>query len=315
MDEGGSACEVCGAEVGPADVVLGRRQGRLVCRKADCQLLIAQLAGIPAAARESHFATQRDLILERRAREARAERHASAIAQEEARVDRQILDAVRRESTAAGRVVVLPIPTGLTAVAPLPVERRERYRRHLERTIEAALGASEGGVSRDRDHLTRRQAVEAERFLDERPTLKARSAQACDLCKGGCCSTGGEHAFISTVTIRRLVDADPSLGGEDILRTYLSRLPERSIAGACVNQTATGCALPRAWRSDACNAYFCDALEAFQEDWDEATQPDAVLVIRRAHTDGNRFSAAAAHPVEEVVWVDGDGARPVGSLR
>ena len=314
MDERAPVCEVCSDEVGPTEAMVGRRQGRLVCRSADCQLLTAQLAGMPAAARASHLATQRDLILERREREGRAVRHAAAIEEAEARVDQQILDEVRRRTKPDGRVVALPIPSGRTAVAPTPVERRERYRRHLERTIEEAVQASGGRVSRDRDHVTRKRAIASDRFLDERPTLKARSGQACELCKGGCCSTGGEHAFISTVTIRRLMDADPSLGGEEILRTYLSHLPDRSIAGACVNQTATGCALPRSWRSDACNAYFCEALEAFQKDWDEATRPDAVLVIRRAHNNGNRFDAAATHPVVEVAWLDGDGVRPLVPL-
>ena len=313
MDEGVPACEVCGDEVGPTEVMVGRRQGRLVCRSADCQLLIARLAGMPAAARASHLAAQRDNILKRRERDAQAARHAAEIEAAEARVDRQILDEVGRQTTPDGQIVALPIPSGLAAVAPMPEERRERYRRHLERTIEDAVRTSGGRVSRDRDHVTRRRAIASARFLDERPTLRARCGQACELCKGGCCSTGGEHAFISTVTIRRLMDADPSLGGEEILRTYLSHVPDRSIAGACVNQTATGCALPPAWRSDACNAYFCDAIEAFQKNWDEAAPPDAVLVIRRAHTNGNRFDAATPHPVVEVAWLDGDGVRPLGA--
>jgi hypothetical protein len=313
MKESESICEVCGEEVGPADAMLGRRQGRLVCRNADCQLLMAQLAGMPAASRASHLATQRERILDRRERDARARGHAAAIREAEVEVDRQILAEVRRKTDPDGRVVVLPIPSGLATVSPMPVERRERYRRHLERTIEEAARASEGGVSRDRDHIARKRAIASGRFLDERPALKARCDQACELCKGGCCSVGGEHAFISTVTIRRLMDTDASLGGEDILRAYLSHLPERSIEGACVNQTATGCALPRAWRSDACNAYFCDALEAFQKDWDEAQPPEAVLVIRRAYTNGNRFAAATPNPVVEVAWVDDDGVRPMGA--
>lgn len=311
MNESEPVCEVCGTEVGPADSLQGRRQGRLVCGRADCRLLIAQLPGVPEASREHHFTTQRELILERMRREARAERRAAAIREAEAQVDRQILEAARREKTPDERVVVLPIPSGLSSVGPLPVERRERYRRHLERTVSEAVRASEGAVARDRDHAECKRAVESARFLDARPTLNARSGQACDLCKGGCCAAGGEHGFISTATIRRLLDADPSLGAEAILRTYLSHVPDRSVEGACVNQTATGCALPRSWRSDACNAYFCDALEAFQKDWDEATPPDAVLMIRRAHTTGNRFAAATVNPVLEVVRVDGDGVHPV----
>jgi hypothetical protein len=313
--EGEPVCAVCGEVLAAGDVMLGRRLGRLVCRRADCQLLMARLAGMPVTARESHFVIHRSMIRSRREREALAAQRAAAVVEAEARVDRQILDDVRRTKGSVGHIAVLPIPTGLSTVAPLSPERRERYRRHLQRTIAEAIDASEGGVSRDREDLERRRAIASERFLHERPTLDARCRQACNLCKGGCCSGGGDHAFVSTVTIRRLLDADPSLTAEDILRTYLSYVPARSIGGACVNQTATGCALPREWRSDTCNAFFCGGLQALQKDWDEARPPDAVLVIRRAHTNGSRFAAGTANPVVEVVWVDEDGVRPVEGRR
>lgn len=288
----------------------GRRRGHIVCESPDCRLLIAQIEGLPEGVRASHFATQRRLILERRERQARAEENASAVAGAEARVDGLILEAVRPDRK-QGRVVTVAIPSGRTTVAPLPAERRARYRRHLERTIEQAATATDGAVSRDREDGTRRRAVASERFLAERSELATRTTQACATCGGGCCVAGGEHAFVSTVTIRRLLDADPSLEPEDVLDGYLSHLPDESIAGACVNQTARGCALPRAWRSDACNAYFCDALEAFQAGWDERTPPDAVLLIRRARTDGNRVDVPEASPVVEVAWVDEEGVRSV----
>jgi len=302
-------CEVCGAALASTDILRGRREGRPLCRRPDCQLLAAQLDGMDPAARAAHGAIRGALIRARRERETHADRDAASAAEEEARVDRDILERARGAAGPLARVAALPIPSGLRTVAALPAKRRERYRRHLERTIHEALRAPEGAVARDRDNTARKRATASERFLGKRPALATRCRQACELCKGGCCVTGGDHAFISTATIRRLVDADPELDPGEILDTYLSHLPERTIQGACVNQTATGCSLPRAWRSDSCNAYFCESLTAFQREWDEARPPDAVVMIRRARTNAHRATPGTVEPVAEVVWVSDDGMR------
>jgi hypothetical protein len=306
-----TVCEVCGAEVSRADAILSKRRGHVVCRNGACQGLIAQQTTMDPTVYRAHFELQSRLIRQRRERDAWWEERAAAVEMSDAEDNRRILEAVRREIQPDGHLVVLAIPSGLANVVPMPEERRERYREHLEAAIEEAVTFPDTDtMPENRDSAARTRSLESEAFLRERPTLTGRTDHICGMCKGGCCTTGREHAFISPFTVRRMLDADPALTPEEVLDTYLDHVPTHSIEGACINQTATGCALPRAWRSDVCNGYFCPPLNAYQEGWDESTEHDPVLVIRRNYHVWNRI-LSASRAVREVAVLDEEGVHPV----
>ena len=55
-------------------------------------------------------------------------------------------------------------------------------------------------------------------------------------------------------------------------------LPPEHVRGACLYQTATGCAMPRERRADICNGFECDALQQVRRAA-EAAPASAVLAI------------------------------------
>jgi hypothetical protein len=98
----------------------------------------------------------------------------------------------------------------------------------------------------------------------------------CAKCRGHCCRKGGDHGFISPRTLRRVLAADPTLDADALIDVYLSHVPPRSYAGSCIYHSASGCALPRALRSEVCNAYFCKGLETIIES--AAQHPERAIV-------------------------------------
>ena len=76
------------------------------------------------------------------------------------------------------------------------------------------------------------------------------------------------------------------------------------MTGACVNQTASGCVLPRSLRSDVCNSYYCDSLRKLHGEWEAGEVPNALLVVQRSHTNWNRFEGEGVNPVVGVRLVN-----------
>lgn len=303
-------CEVCGGEVGRADALLSRRKGHVVCRSGECQGLLAQKATMDPTVYKAHFALQSRLIRQRTEREVRRKEHEAVVDAAEAEDNRRILDAVRRERGVDGEPRLMVIPTGLGNLVPMSPERRAHYKANLQAAIEEALGFEDlEAMPRDMRFAARERALRSDALLAAHPALEARTDALCARCKGGCCSTGQDKAFISGFTVRRVLDENPSTTPEELLDFYLSHVPDESVEGACINQTATGCALPRAWRSDICNGFFCDALKTLHEGWTEEAPRSPVLVIRRANHNWNRYSAVSTNAVREVVWMDEAGVQ------
>ena len=90
-------------------------------------------------------------------------------------------------------------------------------------------------------------------------------ADACRACRGHCCRKGGDHGYISPSTLQRVLAADPALGGDALIATYVSHVPARSYAGSCIYHSASGCALPRTLRSEVCTSYLCAGLKTLSE--------------------------------------------------
>ena len=83
---------------------------------------------------------------------------------------------------------------------------------------------------------------------------------ACTGCRGSCCRSGGDHAYINEETISRYIETHPGSTPAQILQAYLERLPAETILDSCVFHSATGCGLPRELRSETCNRHLCGKL-------------------------------------------------------
>ena len=103
-----------------------------------------------------------------------------------------------------------------------------------------------------------------------------RSERVCAMCRGHCCRKGGDHGFISPSTLQRVLLANPAVSGDALIDTYVSHVPARSYAGSCIYHSASGCALPRALRSEVCTSYLCTGLKTVS---DSASQhPERAVV-------------------------------------
>jgi len=199
---------------------------------------------------------------------------------------------------------VLVIPAGLTANGTLPVERIEDYTGHLRKMIREAASPPDDKSERFARKM-RERAEHSEARFAVKPLLRDYSDRICGICKGGCCSAGGNAAFIDSATIRRIMKQQPDLSDEDILQLYLSKLSTETISGACINQAISGCTLPREMRSDTCNGFFCDPLDKWQGRPEEE-RPDNILAIQRSESYWNRLDLKLPNQITGVTLVRAD---------
>jgi hypothetical protein len=176
----------------------------------------------------------------------------------------------------------LVLPSGPRRARPLALARRERYRAHLE-----AMAAEAAAITAD---------APAEGSCDTEVAATAAGSllpgQLCGLCGGGCCTRGADHAYVSAVTLRRFMDAQPHLAAGEVVAAYLARLTGATQAGSCINHTRAGCSLPREMRSDICNRFACAPLAKVLTAQQGDPTVQVVLVLRRSSDHWRRADPA-----------------------
>jgi len=255
---------------------------------------------------QSHLNFQRKLILEKREKKRKRERYVEEIKASEEKENNDLLrSALTNPKVPIDRSTqVLAIPSGLVEISLLKSSRVKRYREHLRRVITEAVqlnNASE--VVQDQYFNAYQKSLDVDKRLSANPKLRVLSDKLCTLCQGGCCSEGGDHAYIRTVTIRRYMDSNPELTTEEIFDGYVSKLSDKTVDSSCINQTDKGCALPRVLRSDVCNGFYCDSLKSYQKDY-VTSDATPVLVIQRANTNWNRFDPDVENHIVNVEVIE-----------
>lgn len=261
---------------------------------------------MPSLVFESHLRFQRKLEIERRAKEAALKKFRDEAKEREAKENQRILQFIldKHAELSDTNTHLVVIPTGMSRLAPLEKERIERYRTHLVDIIQTArnqVDSSNVDVGQDFDAYERR--IKVDEKLDNSPFLRSISDQLCCMCKGGCCTSGGDHAYLSAFTIRRYLDANPDVSDMEMQDLYLSNIGSESIAGACINQTTSGCALPKELRSDICSAFYCDSLKSYQNELFVENEPGVVLAIQRAGTCFNAYGTGLRNDVVNVALI------------
>lgn len=176
------------------------------------------------------------------------------------REERARLAGLAREWCDDERAAVAIVPTNDGRTSQLPKRRRERFVAHLRELVDTVGDRAAGGDARRRPERTAPE-TSADPIL----------SQACATCRGSCCRTGGDNAFLDTSDIERFWSSRPRASRASIVRAYLAALPERSYAGSCVFHARSGCALPREMRAHLCNVFHCDGLRELRRE----LQPDA----------------------------------------
>jgi hypothetical protein len=238
----------------------------------------------------------------------------------------------QQEPLPAQEYPLVVIPTAPTILLELPQDRLQRYEEHLAAVIAEAV-AQEPTTGDTSNPIMQGDPIvaDAETAMEtsDAPTNEAETVapptppdpplaqQICTLCRGGCCTSGGEHAYIDAATIRRFMRMNPSIPVARIAESYLELLGDRTIAGSCVNHTSSGCSLPRGMRSDTCNAYYCKALRDWQARCSPDENPRGAFVIQREHDNWHQDRVGVPHEVVRVHVLTEAGTRmlqPHGSV-
>jgi len=175
------------------------------------------------------------------------------------------------------------LPANEAPMAPLPAERRETFVVKMSAALDRAMDDPDRPVPESPEAPT-----------DAAPLVRA----ACAACRGSCCESGGDHAYLYPDHFRRFLRKNPGKSKEQILGDYLSRLPAMNYQNSCVYHGEAGCALPRELRSNLCNTFLCGDLEELLQAQPAQGGPVPVFAVC--------FRNRSAEPVRRSL-LDGDG--------
>jgi len=101
----------------------------------------------------------------------------------------------------------------------------------------------------------------------------------CTGCRGSCCRSGGDHAYLTEETFLRVLHEHPEWTLADLRKAYLERLPAETVLDSCVYHSATGCGLPRDLRSETCNRHLCGKMKNLQSAFPAGPPPPVLGVF------------------------------------
>jgi len=260
------SCMVCG------DAIPLQRQGEdPVCFRSDCRFVAGQKGKMPAAAYAQFFALRSRSIRWQIQRERESEEKVKRARDREEAENRACWQAKTAAIPGfrAEKFPLLAVPRNPRKLANLPERRKRAFRDHLNQMIAAATALP---------HAANAQPTQP----DAPPTAAKLLGGACALCKGACCLSGGNHAYLRTATLVRVMRAQPALRPRHILDLYLAQLGNKTYENACVYQGETGCVLPLELRSNVCTDYFCPPLQQFKAAFDGDEKPEGAFVVVRA---------------------------------
>jgi hypothetical protein len=191
------------------------------------------------------------------------------------------------------------LPSGPRRLRKLSQRRRRQHELHLRRIITELAQPADPSPADDPTPT---------------PTGRPLAAHLCTMCRGGCCTRGGDAAYLSVATLRRFIATEGPLAPDALLAAYLDRLPIRSEAGSCIHHGVGGCSLPRAMRSDICNNYACQALAEVLIDQHGGQPVQAVIVVQRRQDNWSQRRPGLDNSIiAQAVITDGGVARDLSA--
>jgi hypothetical protein len=146
------------------------------------------------------------------------------------------------------KVDVVVLPAMEVRMEPVTRARKDA----LAASIEAAFAA----------RIDRTKIPETPTPLDDASILAV-----CRTCRGNCCKSGENHAYLTRAVLSRVKTEQRIANDSSLLQSYLDRVPEAAQRGGCIFQGAAGCALPRPMRSETCNRFLCYPLKRLGRDF------------------------------------------------
>ena len=292
-------CVVCGIQLSRAGAAADRADPYPTCHGVACRMVVSRRSALGDAGFVHYLRTQ---VRQR-------QRHAALTAASRAREAVESRENAAAWSYLGTRVAAaeaaslrLLLPSGPHRQRRPARERRERYRAHLLRVLAAIADTP----------------AETPAAADDAAATAPSSlpGQLCALCGGGCCTRGGDHAYLSVPTLRRFMAAQPQLSNDEVLAAYLDRVAPSTEHGSCINHTRQGCSLPRDMRSDTCNRYACESLARLQAAQRDEAPVQVVLVVRRKQDQWHRATPGLDNAVNggAVLFESGTRRFPAASL-
>src|SRR5882672_8119506 len=96
----------------------------------------------------------------------------------------------------------------------------------------------------------RREALAAHVKIPARAARKAgpappaevpEVATACTLCRGFCCRTGGNEAYLNPKTLARVWSERAHLAADELVAAYVDAVPDLAFEGSCIFHAEHGC--------------------------------------------------------------------------
>ena len=186
------------------------------------------------------------------------------------------------------KVHLVVLPPMKVRMEPVTPARKDK----LAASIEAAFAA----------RIDRTKVPTPSTPLDDATLLAV-----CTTCRGTCCKSGEDHAYLTRAVLARVKREQRMASQASLLEAYLARVPKLARQGSCIFHGDQGCALPRPMRSETCNQFICYPLRQLGRDFSsagyaqiavatDADNEDRMLLMNDGETRGvrpMRWDAAA----------------------
>jgi hypothetical protein len=306
-------CEICGSSIVYSDFIAQQNRTSFVCESFYCKQVIRDKETMPSAVYKFRLEHHRKIILQTKAKETARNIYREKIKQKEFSENQAILEQVMKTQAKPfpQPPYVISIPTGRADPQRLSETRFKIYKSHLETIIEKAFSEQPPDGIFDQVKTSSEELRAATELLEMNPSLKTVSEHLCATCKGGCCPEGGNIAFLRVSTMMRIRKMLPDHSAEELLNEYISRLSEQPIKNSCINQTQSGCSLPRELRASVCNVFFCKDIRDIHDKFENEACLAPVLAVRRSNDYWNRFDTSFENEIAQVVLIDEDDIREI----
>jgi len=148
--------------------------------------------------------------------------------------------------------ISLTVPSNSRQICNLPEKRRRLFRDHLYRIINDSASYSFDG---------RTEGVTLENIEMSAQPPPSVEMNACTVCRGICCLSGGTKAYMTPKTIKDLTARQPKLRPAQVVQLFMDRIPKLTYSNSCVFHCESGCALTRELRSETCNIFVCGSIQ------------------------------------------------------
>ncbi len=117
-------------------------------------------------------------------------------------------------------------PANRKTAHKIPIDRKNAIMRHIYDT--ALITINEGLIHGEARYAERNQFAD----FKVRPQDQSALQAACSACRGDCCKTAGNHAYIEPVTFKHIINTNTDISANKILDIYSGYIPAKIIEGA-----------------------------------------------------------------------------------